>query len=30
MANIPITDNTTLLNALKTKAQNLPNRGTGS
>lgn len=28
MANIPITDNTTLLNALKTKAQNLPNRGT--
>lgn len=30
MSNIPITDNTTLLNALKTKAQNLPNRGTGS
>lgn len=30
MANIPITDNTTLLNALKTKAQNLPNRGTSS
>lgn len=30
MANIPITDNTTLLNTLKTKAQNLPNRGTGS
>ena len=30
MANIPITDNTTLLNSLKTKAQNLPNRGTGS
>lgn len=30
MANIPITDNTTLLNALKTKAQNLPNRGSGS
>lgn len=30
MANIPITDNTTRLNALKTKAQNLPNRGTGS
>lgn len=30
MANIPITDNTTLLNALKIKAQNLPNRGSGS
>lgn len=30
MSNIPITDNTTLLNALKTKAQNLPNRGSGS
>lgn len=30
MSNIPITDNTTLLNALKTKAQNLPDRGTGS
>lgn len=30
MANIPITDNTTLLNALKTKAQALPAKGSGS
>lgn len=30
MANIPITDNTTLLNALKAKAQALPAKGSGS
>lgn len=30
MANIPITDNTTLLNALKAKAQTLPAKGSGS
>lgn len=30
MANIPITDNTTLLNTLKTKAQSLPNKGSTS
>lgn len=30
MANIPITDNTTLLNALKSKAQALPAKGSGS
>ena len=30
MANIPITDNTTLLNALKVKAQALPAKGSGS
>lgn len=30
MANIPITDNTTLLNALKTKAQALPSKSSGS
>lgn len=30
MANIPITDNTTLLNTLKAKAQALPAKGSGS
>lgn len=30
MANIPITDNTTLLNTLKTKAQALPSKSSGS